>query len=283
MKSPRKMYAPLLLLPVYLLAAGSIAANEWVMIPAGEFLMGSTPAQVETGYRISAQGYGHDRVRQLGWFDHEAPQHTVTLSQYLIQKTAVTQREYAQFVDATHYPAPFVDAATWRGYGLVHPYQHVQHYNWRQGRPPEHRGDHPVVLVSSRDAEAYARWLSHKLHRTLRLPTAAEWEKAMRGTDGRLFPWGNRYDATRLNNDDHDPFGTMPVGKFTRGASPYGVLDGAGQVYEWTSTSQGENRRVVKGGSWDDHGGICRSAAFHDRPMMIKHIIIGFRLVDDTR
>jgi len=280
MKHPRKLYALLLLLPVYLLAAGAIAANEWVTIPAGAFLMGSTPAQVEAGYRISAQGYGHDRVRQFGWFDHEMPQHTVTLAQYRIQKTAVTQREYAQFVTETHYPAPLVDAATWQEYGLVHPYSRAQAYNWQQGRPPEHRGDHPVVLVSSRDAEAYAQWLSHKLHRTLRLPTAAEWEKAMRGTDGRLFPWGNRYDAARLNNDDRGSFGTMPVGSFAGGASPYGVLDGAGQVYEWTSTPQGAHRRIVKGGSWDDHGGICRSAAFHSRPIMIKHIIIGFRLVE---
>jgi len=256
------------------------AANEWVTITEGPFLMGSTPEQIESGYRISANGYGHDRVRQFGWFDHEAPQHTVNLGTYRIQKTPVTQREYARFIHATHYPAPFVDAATWNGYGLVHPYQRAQRYNWKHNEAPKNRSDHPVVLVSSRDAEAYAQWLSKKLHRALRLPSAAEWEKAMRGTDGRLFPWGNHYDPTRLNSADHGPFSTMPVGGFTNGASPYGVLDGAGQVYEWTITQQGKNRRIVKGGSWDDYGGICRPAAFHSRPATLKHIIIGFRLVE---
>lgn len=102
----------------------------------------------------------------------------------------------------------------------------------------------------------------------------------MRGTDGRLYPWGDSYDASRLNNADHGPFATMPVGSFPQGASPYGVLDGAGQVYEWTATKQGEKRRVVKGGSWDDHGGICRPAAWHARPQQLKHILIGFRLVE---
>jgi len=107
-----------------------------------------------------------------------------------------------------------------------------------------------------------------------------EWEKAMRGTDGRLYPWGNDYDPARLNNADQGPFATMPVGSFPPGASPYGVLDGAGQVYEWTATQHGENRRIVKGGSWDDHGGICRPAAWHSRPEGLKHILIGFRLIE---
>jgi formylglycine-generating enzyme required for sulfatase activity len=72
----------------------------------------------------------------------------------------------------------------------------------------------------------------------------------------------------------------MPVGRFPLGASPFGVLDAAGQVFEWTADAAGERRYVVKGGSWDDKGcGICRPAARHSRPAAIKHILIGFRLV----
>ncbi|MDQ6992669.1 MAG: SUMF1/EgtB/PvdO family nonheme iron enzyme, partial [Mariprofundus sp.] len=175
---------------------------------------------------------------------------------------------------------PFVDAQTWQSYGLVHPYKRARRYNWTGDRPPADKQNHPVVLVSVADAEAYAAWLSRKTGRTLRLPSADEWEKAMRGSDGRFYPWGNDYDAKRLNNADRGPFATMPVASFPQGASPYGVLDGAGQVYEWTSTHQGKQRHIVKGGSWDDHGGICRPAAWHSRPQNLKHILIGFRLVE---
>jgi len=101
---------------------------------------------------------------------------------------------------------------------------------------------------------------------------------------GHLYPWGDDYDASRLNNADHgsvaSEYATMPVGSFPQGASPYGVLDGAGQVYEWTATEHGKHRHVVKGGSWDDHGGICRPAAWHLRPQRLKHILIGLRLVE---
>jgi formylglycine-generating enzyme required for sulfatase activity len=72
----------------------------------------------------------------------------------------------------------------------------------------------------------------------------------------------------------------VPVGRIRAGASPYGLLDGAGQVFEWTATPAGPGRHIVKGGSWDDKGcGVCRPAARHGRPDNIKHILIGFRLV----
>jgi len=261
--------------------------NQWITIPAGDFLFGSTSRQVDEAYKISAAGYGHDRVRDYGWFDNEIPQHTVYLSAFRIMKTPVTQRQYAVFVHASGYPAPFVDAQTWVSYGLVHAYKRAQQYNW-QGRgknasPPPGKEGHPVVLIRVQDAEAYAAWLSKQIGRKLRLPNEAEWEKAMRGKDGRQYPWGNRYDSGRLNNADKGPFATMPVGSFPAGASPYGVLDAVGQVYEWTATHQdsgGQARRIVKGGSWDDHGGICRPAAHHSRPANLKHILIGFRLVE---
>jgi len=268
--------------------------RQWLAIPAGYFLMGSTPRQVDTAYKISAIGYGHDRVRNDGWFDNETPQHKVYLSAFRIMKTPVTQRQYAEFIRASGYSPPFVDARTWASYSLIHPYSRAQQYNWRgrgkDASPPPDKAMHPVVLVSVQDAEAYAVWLSVKTGRKLRLPNEAEWEKAMRGTDGRLYPWGNSYDSGRLNNADKGPFATMPVGSFPAGASPYGVLDGVGQVYEWTAThtdgsnqdGSGQERRIVKGGSWDDYGGICRPAAHHTRPVKLKHILIGFRLVESV-
>ena len=275
------------LIPVLLLSSlvhtTAIAAtlnNHWINIPAGTFIAGSTQAEVNQAYRISAAGYGHDRVHKAGWFDHEIPRQRIFLPAFRIQQKPVSQAEYARFINSTMHPPPFVDAATWQSYQLAHPYTHAQRYNWHRNKPPAGKSRHPVVLVSLADAESYAAWLSRQTGKHLHLPSAAQWEKAMRGSRGMLYPWGNQYDATRLNNADLGPMSTMPTGSFPAGASPYGVLDGAGQVFEWTATPQGRQRHIVKGGSWDDHGGVCRPAAWHSRPNRLKHILIGFRLVE---
>jgi len=272
--------AAVLLLPCAGMA-GEWDAQQWIRIPAGSFLMGSTPAQVEEAYRISAAGYGHEGVRHAGWFDGESPQKRVNLPAYRIEKTPVTQQAYAEFVRESGHRPPHVSVLEWQAYGLAHPFKRAQAYNWQEASPPLGKHSHPVVLLSAADAEAYAAWLSARTGRELRLPTEAEWEKAMRGDDGRLYPWGNEYDAKRLNNADQGPFATMPVGSFPNGASPFGAQDGAGQVFEWTATGAGKGRRIVKGGSWDDHGGVCRPAARHSRPEDLKHILIGFRLVEE--
>jgi toxoflavin biosynthesis protein ToxD len=117
-----------------------------------------------------------------------------------------------------------------------------------------------------------------------RLPTQLQWEKAARGTDGRWFPWGKEWDATRANTHDRGAFDTTPVGTYSAGASPFGMFDPAGNVFEWTADpvpgTDGTRFRVKGGGSWDDRGcGVCRPAAGHARPANLKHILIGFRLV----
>ncbi|MEX2648943.1 MAG: SUMF1/EgtB/PvdO family nonheme iron enzyme [Alphaproteobacteria bacterium] len=260
--------------------AGTVEPPELVAVPAGSFILGSDRAEREAAYRLDEDAYGHSRTRELGWYEREPERRTAETGAFRIMRTPVTNDAYAAFVAATGYPAPDVDRATWEGYRLVHPWTSTRRFAWADDRPPEGRGDHPVVLVAHGDALAYADWLAERTGLAWRLPTAIEWEKAARGTDGRRFPWGDSFDPTRLNSHDLGPFDTVPVGSYPAGASPYGMLDAAGQVFEWTATPEGPARYLVKGGSWDDKGcGVCRPAAGHARPEGLKHILIGFRLV----
>ncbi len=259
-----------------------------IRVPAGTFIAGSGGDEREAAYRLDEAAYGHSITRKNGWYEDERRPAKLGLPAFAITKTPITNDQYALFVAETGHPAPDVDPASWKGYGLIHPYARTRKFAWRRGRPPPGRGPHPVVLVSFGDAGAYAEWLTRKTGARWRLPTEIEWEKAARGTDGRRFPWGGTFDAKRLNSHDSGPFDTMPVGRFPDGASPFGLLDAAGQVFEWTATPSprgpAATRVLVKGGSWDDKGcGVCRPAARHSRPRALKHILIGFRLVRETK
>jgi formylglycine-generating enzyme len=174
------------------------------------------------------------------------PPHIVTLSAYSISKNLVTVAQYFQFVRET---------------------------NSRESKKPSWGwiDDHPIVNVNWDDAMAYCVWLSERTGRQVTLPTEAQWEKAARGTDGRKYPWGNDWDASRLQCRKNilNIFGgcTSPVGSYPSGASPYGVLDLSGNVWEWCldwydadymeSKSPkrhvsiiGNIHRVLRGGSW---------------------------------
>jgi formylglycine-generating enzyme required for sulfatase activity len=270
----------LALAPTAACAAGGAPTPELAAVPAGPFIAGSDRAEREMAYALDEAAYGHSRTREWQWYDNEPARGPRRTAAFRITRTPITNAQYAAFVAATGWRAPDVDAETWAGYRLVHPYERTRRHAWNNRRPPAGREDHPVVLVSRADALAYASWLSDATGRTWRLPGEAEWEKAVRGTDGRAFPWGEAWDPARANSHDQGPFDTLPVGSFPQGAGPFGLLDGAGQVFEWTATPSGQGRFVVKGGSWDDSGcGICRPAARHGRPAEIKHILIGFRLV----
>lgn len=247
---------------------------------AGELIAGSDREEREAAYRMDERAYGHDRTRRSGWYDNERPRTITDVAGFEIMANPVTNEQYARFVADTGYRDPDVDAATWESYGLVHPYSR---HAWTGGEPPAGRAQHPVVLVSRNDARAYAEWLSRMTGVTWRLPTGLEWEKAARGTDGLRFPWGDEFDPARLNSADNGPFDTTPVAAYPSGASPFGMMDAAGQVYEWTASNGNPRRAVVKGGSWDDKGcGVCRPAARHARPVDLKHILIGFRLIKET-
>ncbi|MDP6588243.1 MAG: SUMF1/EgtB/PvdO family nonheme iron enzyme [Alphaproteobacteria bacterium] len=262
------------------LADQDFSAPQTVTIAGGPFIAGSNAAEREAAYVLDELAYGHGRTRQFGWYDRERQRATYSLPAFAITRTPITNAQYAQFAAETGHPAPNVDEITWASYRLIHPFSRVRRHVWRDGRPPQGRMAHPVVLVAHADAEAYAAWLSAKTGQSWRLPSELEWEKAARGVRGKRFPWGDRFDPGRLNSHDSGPFDTLPVGRFPGGASPFGVLDAAGQVFEWTLSPGNPGRFLVKGGSWDDKGcGVCRPAARHARPQAIKHILIGFRLV----
>jgi formylglycine-generating enzyme required for sulfatase activity len=173
-----------------------------VLIPAGQFLMGSDP------------GADKDAL------DREQPQHTLHLPDYYLARTPVTNAQYAAFVQATG---------------------HQQPEHWEGRKPPKGKEDHPVVYVSWHDAVTYCRWLAEVSGQPYGLPSEAQWEKGARGSDGRLYPWGNRWDAVRCNSKEGGPGDTTPVGAYPDGASPYGLLDMAGNVWQWTRSLWGKD------------------------------------------
>ncbi len=262
---------------------GAAQAEPMILIPAGAFLMGSTAK--ERAYALALdEARGSTAARRYRWFENEA-RRRIHLGAYLIDKLPVTNRQYQAFVTAGGAAPPGVTASEWVAFGLIHPYDTVTRFLWRRGRHPPGRGAHPVVLVNHEDAQAFCRWRGAREGRDLRLPSEAEWEKAARGPDGRVFPWGDRFDAGLLNSLDRGPYDTVAVGRFPSGASPYGVQDMAGMVFEWTASvcPADPGRFIVKGGSWDDYPGVTRPAARHCRPRALRHILIGFRCAADAR
>src|SRR5262249_259109 len=127
----------------------------------------------------------------------------------------VTNQEYRQFLDETgHTSLPT---------------------SWVFGAFPSDRANHPVYTITPGDAEAYAGWLSVRTGRRFRLPTEVEWEYAARGRDEREFPWGDSFDAAKANTVELRLLSTTPVGMFSQGASPFGLLDLAGNVEEYVA------------------------------------------------
>jgi formylglycine-generating enzyme required for sulfatase activity len=177
---------------------------ELVRIPAGEFWMGSDPAQDPDAY------------------DREKPQHRVYLSEYYIAKTPITNVQYYAFVRATGHREP--------------------EYDWEHGEPVLAKVFCPVRGVSWHDAMAYCQWLEDVTRKPYALPSEAEWEKAARGTDGLIYPWGDKPPTDGLCNFGDLNRGTTPVGTYSpQGDSPYGCADMAGNVWEWTRSLWGED------------------------------------------
>ena len=201
----------------------------FICVPAGEFLMGS------------------DEKNDSEAEDDELPQHKVYLDEYLIGKYPVTNGQYAAFVNETGQSAPS---------------------DWERGAFPKEKEHHPVVRVSWEDAVEFCGWASKTSGKTIRLPSEAEWEKAARGTDERIYPWGNQKPESSLCNFNIEIGDTTAVGRYSqKGDSPYGCADMAGNVWEWVNdwydakyyenspqknprgASDGRSR-VLRGGSW---------------------------------
>jgi formylglycine-generating enzyme required for sulfatase activity len=256
---------------------------EMVYVPAGAFLMGSTQDEVN---RVTENCIaGCDRE----WFEAELPVHTVTLDGFWVGKYEVTNAQYRQFVDAGGY----ADARWWseEGWEWLQRSKRQQPAFWKN---ETWNGDnYPVVGITWYEADAFARWAG------MRLPTEAEWEKAARGTDERLWPWGSEWDASRTNSEESNLQKTMPVGTYPAGTSPYGALDMAGNASEWCAdwrvddyykVSPASNpagppsgtERVVRGGEFDAHRDWARCAARGWGAPYSYSIRVGFRVVAPT-
>ncbi|HMR99973.1 MAG TPA: SUMF1/EgtB/PvdO family nonheme iron enzyme [Anaerolineales bacterium] len=230
-------------------AARLVFEPQMVRILAGNFLMGSTPEQI-----AQAINNGADK----NWVQNETPQHTVELSEYSIGKYPINNREYQSFVREAKYNPP---------------------RSWDGDQFPAEKGSHPVVNVSWEDANAYCKWLGEKTKKNYRLPTEAEWEKAARGEDGRVYPWGNDFDPKKTNTSESNIGATSDVGKFSpQGDSPYGCADMAGNVWEWTSSlfkgypyhaddgredMHANGARVLRGSSFVNHYRYAHCASRH--------------------
>ena len=244
--------------------AASAFDSAMVPVPGGSFVMGDDEGDPNETPKPAAVGA------------------------FSLMRLEVTNRQFSVFIaasghrtDAEENGSGFVWDRTWR---------RVPGADWRHPNGPgtsiDEKADHPVVQVSARDAAAFCAWYG------LRLPSEAEWEFAARGTGGRRYPWGKSppggEKARRANfgtvaccaPDATDGYRrTAPVGSFPRGASPFGILDMAGNVWEWTASRfPGQPQWVVlRGGGWGNDPYCLRTAYRHGNPPDIGLDMVGIR------
>lgn len=240
------------------------APADMVAVPGGLVQLGTSQAE------------GERWIREYHWNlpVTEFPQHSVTLAPFFLDRTEVTNQQYAAFVVAQHH-APPINSFDPSGLSV-----------WRDGRYPPELAQHPVVNVLWDAARDYCTWASK------RLPTEAEWEWAARGPDGWLWPWGNTFDQARVNTQEQRRGGTLPAGSMPGNASWVGALDLSGNVWEWTSslglpypydpTDGRENparpgARAIRGGSWTDPANSAHTSGRNQFDPTLANINIGFR------
>ena len=206
-------------------------------VPAGVFLRGSTPADLQVFEQLCVASDAHC-TQTL--FADELPQQEVMLSGFRIDRYEVTSRAFRRFTDATAYTTTAESlhgSLVWDD--QARRYFWVEGANWRSpggpGTTSADKANDPVIHVSWADAHAYCAWVGK------RLPTEAEWEKAARGSDGRYFPWGNMWDPKRGNYVETEWAPALTeVGSFPAGVSPFGVYDMLGSVTEWVADWYGD-------------------------------------------
>ncbi|MCB9529705.1 MAG: SUMF1/EgtB/PvdO family nonheme iron enzyme [Myxococcales bacterium] len=226
---------------------------------------------------------GGDPLAQLA-----RPARTVEVEDFFLARRPVTAQQYREFLHhlaQTASPAVAASRAprdTPTGEPLWHmddigrftlPGEDIHGVAWHP--------DWPVVGISVHDAEAYCAWLDETIGPGHRLPTEIEWEKAARGADGRLFPWGDTWEPTfcHMGISRPGPPCRGPSGAFPTDTSPYGIEDLAGGVSEWTSTwLEGAEQRVIKGGHWASGPTECRAASRFTQPADRVLPTLGFRV-----
>lgn len=246
------------LLPFFTLFCGlPVPAQEapagMVLVPEGEFIMGVD--------RNDSGGVNSPRM-----YSDANPQHRVRLPGFFIDKTEVTNAAYKKFCDVTKYPPP---------------------PHWKNGRYPTGEDDFAVTHVDWWEAKAFAAWAGK------RLPTEAEWEKAARGTDARMYPWGEEWDRERAVWDQSR---AQKVATKSSGASPYGVLDMAGNVFEWTASwyqayanapqqfsEYGQVYKVMRGGPFFGYEAIARTYYRSVGRTQTRSELVGFRCAKDLK
>lgn len=217
-----------------------------------------------------------------------APRSRPFVKEFCVARHPVTLEEYLEFLEHLHVTAPKKvrtrmprpsadsnDPYGWisveDGVRLVRRRRSLKHRRW------------PVFGISWHDAMAYARWRSKRDGRSYTLASDEEWEKAARGVDGRLFPWGDRFDASFCKNlhSKSEKSQPEPVGLYRRDRSPYGVEDMAGGIKEWCRSwfSKRDDQRLVRGGSWTQGERSCHCALRNGLPPEQVQRFIGFRLV----
>jgi serine/threonine-protein kinase len=200
----------------------------------------------------------------------------VFVAAFALHRTEVTNAAFAEFARRTGFRTLAEQAGDPR--------------TWRTAAQPS-MAEHPVTYIAWADANAYCEEAG------LRLPTELEWERAARGDDGRLWPWGNEWDGSRLNSLERGAAGPAPVGSDPHGASPYGLLDMAGNVWEWTSspyligsTMEAPDAQslqtfrghlVLRGGSWRTMAAGTQTTYRKPAPPEYRRDTTGFRCAAD--
>lgn len=176
---------------------------------------------------------------------------------FYIDVFPTTNADYARFVAATGHKVP-------------------QH--WSQGAPPDDVLNHPVVFVTWNDASAYASWAAKSL------PASKQWEKAARGERGDIYPWGSQMTAAKCNVRESGIGSTTPVDRYHSGASPYGIYDLCGNVWEWLCAKSGAGRYELKGSAFTSLFARAMPSLFNDASMDMLDDDTGFRCVtpDET-
>lgn len=234
----------------------------YVPVTAGSVTIGSTDKQIDAAYRICEEEHP---TCEYNWFQIERPQTTLEISEFWILRTEVTNWQYAECVHAKICEAPA---------------NRIWHKSESRNLP--------VTYVSWYQAEVYAHWKGG------RLPTEAEWEKACRGDDKRSYPWGNEKPTLTLVNWAYKEVTVMSVGSYPEGRSPYGLLDMAGNVWEWTNSQlkdypyqmadgrEGKTEggvRVLRGGAFSVYSDGIRCPSRMGRDADKPIVNVGFRII----